>query len=153
MPETVAGVPIHPMVVHVVVVMIPLAALGVAALAVVPRWRDRYGVLVFVAALLGTALVPVATQSGEGLEELVREDEQIERHADLGETMIYGAVALLVVAGALWWIGRAAERGRRTPTAVAMLVAVVALLVAVGVTVQVVLVGHSGADAVWSASP
>jgi uncharacterized membrane protein len=153
MPDTVAGVPIHPMVVHAVVVLIPLAALGVAALAVVPRWRDRYGVLVFTAALVATVLVPVATQSGELLEDLVREDERVERHADLGETMIFGAVSLLVMAIALWWLGRAAERGRSAPTVVSVLVVIVALVVAVGVTVQVVLVGHSGADAVWSASP
>jgi hypothetical protein len=141
------------LVVHAVVVLVPLAALGVVALALVPRWRARYGVLVFVAALLATVLVPLATESGEILEDLVPEDDRIERHAELGETMIIGAGALLVIALVLWWMGRATERGRSLPAAISVVVVVVALLVGVGAAVQVVLVGHSGADAVWSTSP
>ena len=61
MPETLGGIPIHPLVVHAVVVLIPLAALGVMAISVIPRWRGRFGVLVVGAATVATALVPVAT--------------------------------------------------------------------------------------------
>ena len=39
--DTVLGLPLHPLVVHAVVVLLPLVALGVMALAVVPRWRAR----------------------------------------------------------------------------------------------------------------
>ena len=58
----------HPLVVHAVVVLLPLAALGVVALAVRPAWRGRFGVLVVVIAALATAAVPLATDSGESLE-------------------------------------------------------------------------------------
>lgn len=149
MPETIGGIPIHPLVVHAVVVLIPLAALGVAALSVVPRWRGRYGVLVVVAAAISTALLPIATESGEQLEELVGESDQLERHAELGEGMIWGAVPLLVVAVALWWIGRRSDQDRPAPRWLTILVPVVGVVVAVVALVQIVLVGHSGASAVW----
>ena len=112
MPAEVAGVPLHPLVVHAVVVLLPLAATGVLLMAVVPSWRGRYGSLVAVTALVGTALVPVATMSGEELEETVPATDALERHTELGESILAGAVPLLVVAFLLWWIGRRADRDR-----------------------------------------
>jgi uncharacterized membrane protein len=149
MPETVGGIPIHPLVVHAVVVLIPLAALGVIAIAIVPRWRARFGVLVAVAAVIAMALVPVATQSGENLEEAVGESDLLERHAELGDTMLVGAVPLAVVAVVLWWIGRRSEQGHPVPRWLSVLIAVVGVAVALGALVQIVLIGHSGAKAVW----
>ncbi|MEV4388804.1 DUF2231 domain-containing protein, partial [Micromonospora sp. NPDC049580] len=63
MPDTVNGLPLHPLVVHAVVVLLPLAALGVAALAVRPSWRGRYGGLVVLITALATAAIPLATSS------------------------------------------------------------------------------------------
>jgi uncharacterized membrane protein len=153
MPETVGGVPLHPLVVHAVVVLVPLAALGVLAVAVVPKWRPRFGGLVATFAVLGAALVPVATQSGEVLESLLGSDEAIERHSELGETLLYSAVPLAMIAVALWWIGRREERGAPWPRVLVLAVASLGVVVALGVTVQVVLIGHSGADAAWSTDP
>lgn len=149
MPETVGGVPLHPLVVHVVVVLVPLAAMGVLAIALVPSWRARFGSLVVAAAAIGAACVPVATQAGEQLKDSLPETERIERHADLGGTVLYGAVPLLVVAVLLWWIGRRTERGAAVPGWFNVLVTVVAVAVAIAATIQIVLVGHSGATAVW----
>ncbi len=149
MPAEVAGVPLHPLVVHAVVVLLPLAATGVLLMAVVPSWRGRYGSLVAVTALVGTALVPVATMSGEELEETVPATDALERHTELGESILAGAVPLLVVAFLLWWIGRRADRDRDVPRWLTTVVVVLALVVGLGALVQVVLVGHSGAVAVW----
>lgn len=38
---TVFGLPAHPLVVHAVVVLLPLAAVAAIAAALVPRWRQR----------------------------------------------------------------------------------------------------------------
>jgi uncharacterized membrane protein len=149
MPETVGGIPLHPLVVHAVVVLIPLAALGVIATAIVPRWRSRFGILVVGAAAVATAMVPVATQTGELLEERVAETELIEKHAELGEGVLYTAVPLLIVAIALWWLGRRIEQGRPAPRWLSLTVPVVGVAVAIAAIVQMVLVGHSGAEAVW----
>ena len=35
----ITGLPLHPLVVHAAVTLIPLSAVGAVALAVVPRWR------------------------------------------------------------------------------------------------------------------
>ena len=55
MPETIGGIPLHPLVVHAVVVLIPLAALGVIAIALVPKWRSRFGILVVAVTAFATA--------------------------------------------------------------------------------------------------
>lgn len=149
MPETVGGIPIHPLVVHAVVVLIPLAALGVIAVAVVPKWRSRFGVLVVWAAVIAAMMVPVATESGENLEEVVGESDLIEKHAELGDTMLFGAVPLAVVAILLWWLGRRAEQGHPVPRWASFVVGAAGVVVAVLALVQVLLVGHSGAKAVW----
>src|SRR3954447_15803633 len=149
MPDTVGGIPIHPLVVHAVVVLVPLAGLGVGAISLVPKWRGRYGILVMSAAVLAALLVPIATQSGESLEEFAGDSELIDRHAELGNTMLWGAIPLAVVAVVLWWLGRRTERGQSVPRWASMLVGGVGLVVAIAVVVQIVLIGHSGAKAVW----
>ena len=68
LPDTVLGLPLHPLVVHAVVVLVPLVSLGFLVLAVVPRWRGTYGPLLAVIATVAVAAVPVATASGENLE-------------------------------------------------------------------------------------
>ncbi|MBC8092563.1 MAG: hypothetical protein H7Y15_11605, partial [Pseudonocardia sp.] len=41
---TLDGVPLHPLVIHAVVVLLPLAAVGTLAMAVRPVWRRSLGV-------------------------------------------------------------------------------------------------------------
>lgn len=149
MPEAIGGIPIHPLVVHAVVVLIPLSALGVIAISLVPRWRQRYGVLVMGVALVAALLVPVATQSGENLQEVVGETAALERHAELGDTMLYSAVPLAVLAVLLWWLGIRRQRGQPTPRWASVGAGVAGVLVALVALVQIVLIGHSGAEAVW----
>ena len=149
MPETVAGVPIHPLVVHAVVVLIPLSALGLVAIAVVRQWRHRFGGLVACVALLAAALVPVATQSGEALEKILGSNDDIDRHQQLGQTLLFTAFPLAALAVVLWWFGRREERGANNPRGLVTLVAVLSVLLGLAVVVQVVLIGHSGATAAW----
>ncbi len=150
MPETIGGIPLHPLVVHAVVVLIPLAALGVIAIALVPKWRSRFGILVVAVTAFATAMVPIATSTGETLEERVGESELVEEHAELGEAVLYTAVPLLILAVALWWLGWRAQRDAPAPRWLKLLVPIVSVVVAAIAIVQMVLVGHSGAEAVWS---
>jgi hypothetical protein len=149
-PETVGGVPVHPLVVHAVVVLLPLAAVGVIVIAAVPRWRRALGFTVLCVTVVATGLVPVATESGEQLEDSIGGGELVERHSELGETLIYFAVPLLLVAIVLWWSGRRASDQPRSASAMSVVLAVVAMVVGLAAIVQVVRVGHSGAEAVWS---
>ncbi|MFG1765774.1 DUF2231 domain-containing protein [Micromonospora parva] len=154
MPDTVNGLPLHPLVVHAVVVLLPLAAIGVAALAIRPSWRGRYGGLVVLITALATIAVPVASSTGEGLERRVGDPGV---HAQLGDTLIWFALPLLVASVTLVWLHRrtAPPAGKRTGASgkAAVVIAVLALVVAAANLVQVYRVGDSGAKAVWGNAP
>lgn len=138
------GLPVHPLVVHAVVVLLPLAVLGAIGIAVVPRWRQRFGVLVLAVTVAAVVAIPVATQSGEALERRVGDPGA---HAELGDQLIWFALPLLVVVAALVWMDRrAGEPSRRGLT---LVVAVLAVVVGVANLVQVYRIGDSGARAAW----
>jgi hypothetical protein len=147
--DLVNGVPVHPLVVHAIVVLLPLAVLGTVAIALVPRWRTTYGPLVVGTALVATILIPVATSSGEELEHHVGDPGE---HAALGDQLIWFAIPLVVLSALLVWTARRAAAtdavARRSwlPTAVAAL----AVLAGLAAGVQVYRVGDSGARAAWS---
>jgi uncharacterized membrane protein len=143
--DTINGLPIHPLVVHGVVVLLPLSIIGVLALVVRPAWRARYGVLVAACAAVATVLIPVATSSGESFEKRVGNPGQ---HAELGDQLLWFAIPLLVAAVAIVVVDRGIpDKAVRRP--VAGLVSVVAVLAAVAAGVQVYRVGDSGAKAAW----
>jgi len=149
MPDTILGIPLHPLVVHAVVVFVPLAAAGTVAIALVPRWRRPYGWLVVGAATIAFAAVPVATQAGKALRDSLNLGgpvlEKVQRHQDWGERMIYATGALWALLVALMLLDRSGRRG-------GFMVAVTVLaVIAAGVATGVVLVtGHAGSEAVWN---
>lgn len=147
--DLVDGLPLHPLVVHAIVVLLPLTTLGTIAIAVRPRWRQPYGPLVVTAALIVTVLCPVATSSGEQLEQRVGDPG---RHADLGGQLIWFALPLLVLSTALVLLARRAARESGPSGLPARLVTIVAVLAVVAggaAGFQVYRVGESGARAVW----
>ncbi|MGH3360419.1 MAG: DUF2231 domain-containing protein, partial [Nocardioidaceae bacterium] len=163
-PVEVNGLPTHVLIVHVVVVLIPAAALCVVLSAWWPRARRWLGVLTPIAALAGLAVVPVATNAGEWLAERLGETPLIERHEELGKLMLWWAIGLFVVAVVQWawhrWYAGAARSGTDAPagpvrartTVVSVLIGLVATGVAVGATAHVIRVGESGSRAVWEGS-
>ena len=66
------GLPAHPLLVHVPVVMVPLAALGAIAIVVRPRWRRSAGPIVLALAFVGGLGTQLAMMSGEDLQGAVR---------------------------------------------------------------------------------
>ena len=66
--DTVAGLPVHALVVHAVVVLLPLAALATAVWAFRSSDPPRVGYAVVAADAVVTALAFVARFSGEALE-------------------------------------------------------------------------------------
>jgi uncharacterized membrane protein len=150
--DLVNGLPVHPLVVHGVVVLLPLACFGTIAIVVRPTWRERYGVLVVACAAVATLLVPVATSSGEALKKRIGDPGA---HADLGGTLLWFAIPVLVLTAALVWIDRPRRTGHHSggldAPRVVQAVAALALVAAVAASVQVYRVGDSGARAAWGA--
>ena len=146
--DTVMGLPVHALVVHGVVVLVPLAAAGLVAIAVRPAWRRPYAPLVAALATIGLALVPVATNSGEKLEERINAGgvvaDQIEKHQEMAERVLWPTVAMWLLAIALLVMDR---RGRTGPQMT--VVAVLSVVAAVGAATLVALAGHLGSTAVW----
>ncbi|MFT4262647.1 MAG: hypothetical protein QM572_04650 [Nocardioides sp.] len=138
--DSIDGIPLHPLVVHAVVVLLPLAVLGTVAVVVVPPWRRRFGWLLVGCTAVATVLIPVATQSGEALEKWVGDPGE---HAKLGEQLIWFALPLLVLDVLLVVLS---GRGHRVLTG---FVAVLALAASVAAGVQVYRVGDSGARSAW----
>lgn len=161
--NTVFGVPTHPLIVHAVVVLVPLAALGAIVMVVAPKLRDHYGYLVAACAALDVVLVPLATGSGESLESsLVSarggvEDPLLAKHVHMGEqllpfviVMAVGAVVAVVIHH--FAIRRAQDAPRPSWSApwITQVALVLALVGSVGALVQTARIGHSGAKAAWS---
>ena len=143
--DTIAGLPLHPLVVHAVVVLLPLMALVTIAVALRPAWRSvAPWVVVADAAVLVCAFV--AKETGEKfqgrLSRLRGGAVVAKEHADQGALLPYFALALLVAGVVVWF-----ARRRSGLTAVSVVLAVVTGLAAIGWTV---VVGHSGAVDVWS---
>ena len=147
--DTIFGLPVHALVLHVVVVLVPLAAAGVVAIAAVPRWRARFGVLVIAIATAGLAAVPVATRSGGKLEHRLGASgvvaKQINHHQLWGQRVIWPTLAMWLLVVVLVLMDRQGRQG----TAVKV-VAGLAVLAAVAAAAAVTITGHLGSTAVWS---
>ncbi len=156
----VAGVPAHPLLVHAVVVLLPLAALGAVAVAVRPAWSRPYGPLVAAAALGGAVSATLARTTGLQLESAIGVTPEfapvVDAHEQLGTWVLwvswpFAALAVATVVLALRTT-RAEGGGGGTATATrttTRLLGAVTAAVGVAVVVLVVLAGHSGAAAVW----
>lgn len=150
--DLINGIPLHPLVVHAIVVLLPLATVGTIAIAVRSSWRMRFGPLVVASAALSTTLIPVATSSGEALERRVGDPGQ---HAALGDQLIFFAVPLLVLSAMLVVLEWRRERAG-TPASwrtLTRVVATLAIVAALASAVQVYRVGDSGARAAWGDVP
>jgi len=143
------GLPTHPLLVHVIVVLTPLTAVLAIACALWPAARRRFIWLLLPFALIVLVLTPITTNAGEWLEDQFGEVAAIETHADLGETMIYFALALTLVAAAVTAVHYFEQRAKPLKPAVVWAIAAVTIVVAIATCVQVYRIGDSGARAVW----
>lgn len=150
--DTIAGLPLHPLVVHATEVIVPAAAVTVLLAVLWPRFRRWARFVPLGLSVIALVLVPISTESGESLEHRVGENNLIETHSNLAEGLLPWVIGLVVVAAALlvWnWNDRKEGSTPRDPRWVPAVLAVAGVLVAGGTTVQAIRVGHSGATAVW----
>ncbi|MFY0407759.1 DUF2231 domain-containing protein [Solicola sp. PLA-1-18] len=140
------GLPLHPLVVHAVVVLLPLTIIGAVVVALRPAWRQTYGWLVVALGVVGTALIPVATSSGEALEKRVGDPGE---HAELGDQLLWFALPMVVLLVVMLLLDRAGSARKAITTGVAVL----AVVASVAAGVQVYRVGDSGARAAWGDTP
>ncbi len=143
--DTVGGLPVHVLVVHFAVVLLPIACLALLAEAVRPSWRRRYGLVTFVGLTAGVGAAVVSKLSGE----------QLATHVGLPATHAAWANVTVTVSALLWlvsgihlWLTRPRKdvSPQRWSTRIAGWATTVLALATLGATL---VVGHSGAQAAW----
>lgn len=145
LPEQVWGLPLHPLVIHAVVVLVPLVAVGAVLMVLRPRFSTRFGVMVVIGGLLAAIASFVAKESGESL---ARSRPVSGDHVQAGDIVPVPVALLAVTLLVFWLFDRGIPGNRRRPlwlTGLGILVIVVALVS----TVLVVRAGHTGALSVW----
>ena len=153
----IAGLPMHPLVIHAAVLLTPLAVLSAVVFAVVPKWRylSRWPTALLTLGAFGAIWVsrlsgPWLVDSRPELGALVRTHE--ERGEQLSLIMTAFTVLVLVAVWALAGVsGFASGVGTRESRIVVLdrVLPAVVVLVALLVLVWLVLTGDSGARAVW----
>jgi hypothetical protein len=140
--DTVLGLPVHVLVVHGVVVLLPLMAVVTLAWAFWPGAHRLVGVAVVVANAGVMAMTYVAKESGEAHQE--RLGGQIaQEHAEIADALPFFAMALLF---ASVLVQALRSRDIRVPQRLPGVLTAVVALVAVVWTVRA---GHSGSESVW----
>lgn len=142
--DIIAGLPLHPLLVHLAVVLLPVMAVVTPLVVARPAWRPALR-WVAVADLVTFVAVFATAQAGETLQSRLTQvagQSVAEDHGELGEKLAPIALLLFLVAlGAMFAV-------RRGGVLVPMSIVVAGLvgLLGVGMTVAV---GHSGATASW----
>ncbi len=145
--DTLFGLPVHVLVVHAVVVLLPLASLGAVLVSLLPRFSRRFAVLVVVLAWCAVPAAFVAKGSGEQFAERVGLPQP---HAQLGDVLPIFALAFALAILVFWLFDRGIPGNRTRPWWLKCL-AIAVMLIAVATTWWTIRVGHSGAEASWSA--
>ncbi len=151
--DTVGGLPTHPLVVHLAVVMLPLATIALMAILAVPAWRASHGWLTMAGLTVGTGGAFLAAQTGEALAQQLGLPQD---HAKWGDLLEKAALGLFIVA-IIWFVLQRRDAARTAGTARRVLgppaqatAAVLSIIMAAVVLALTVVVGHSGATAVWA---
>jgi glycine/D-amino acid oxidase-like deaminating enzyme len=167
--DTLFGLPAHPLLVHIPIVLLPLAAIGVVVMLIRPAWHRRYRWVVLGMGIAGALGATLAAQAGEELENRIVAVEgreaaaSWEHHANLGETARNFALlfmfVLIVFVFVPWWLERRASRSasliesaaaaNRNMRVLTIAVSALVVLAAVGTVVTIVQAGHTGSESVW----
>jgi hypothetical protein len=153
------GLPLHPLVVHAVVVFVPLAALSAIPFAVVPRWRWLLRWPTLLLALASVVLVRVAVVTGISLKNQRHFAgplaDRIATHQTWGHRLEWAVWVFAAVAVFAVWVlphvtplvGRR-DRVSPRPSLVTLATALLPVAAAV-VLVLAAITGDAGARAVW----
>ncbi len=114
MPETVFGLPLHPLVVHGAAVLVPLTALLAVIIAVSQEKRMRWGVLTWLMATAALGATVVAKLSGENLKECLY-PEVMPLH-DRSACRLRGVVGLVRARALAGGLSSATDRPRPSPS-------------------------------------
>lgn len=141
--DAILGLPMHPLVVHGAVVLIPLAAILAIVAVARPTWKQGPVVAASTSAV-GAVFGFLAKESGEALASRVGIGEV---HEEAGELAAQISIALVIATVALVWVRRLPRRSRFGW--MTRVVSVGVLAVSLGAMWGTYQAGHSGAKTTW----
>lgn len=133
------GLPVHVLVNHFVIVLLPLFSLAFILVVIFKKFRANYSLITIIGLALALISAFQAKQSGEALSLRVGYPET---HAWWGERLVIISALLFVIA--LVWF-----RLKNKNSFLSKLLSYVGILIAVAAIVITALAGHSGASASW----
>jgi magnesium-transporting ATPase (P-type) len=153
MPQEINGLPLHALIVHAAVVLVPLAAIAAGLFAVVPNWRFVLRWPVLVSAIVSFVTLYITKLSGQNLKNQRFASatgvlkERIAAHQQRANTLFLISIGfVVVVVGGVWLLGFARSK---LPTAAQWAVSLVVVGFSVATLVWVVLTGEAGARTIW----
>ena len=153
MPESLFGLPVHPLLAHAAVVLVPLAAVMTILVAVDPQRRSRFGILTWLLAALAAVAAFASRASGPGLGDALYPTavpDKVIQHESVGQTAPWFALALFGGITALLLLDSDAKRRRGSGSALLpSILVVVVVLVAMVAAMQMLWAGWTGTAAHW----
>jgi uncharacterized membrane protein len=138
------GLPLHPLVVHAAVVLLPLSALGLMFMATSVKRSKQYGGAVVLLSGVAAASAFLAMASGRDLAASLGYGPG-QQHFDLGGWMPWVGLALFGTALLLWL----ADKKPAKRSGLGKVVALLSFVVAIGTIALTVWTGHLGASLTW----
>ena len=157
------GLPAHPLIIHVPVVLIPLSILGALTCVSRPQWFDRYGILLCLISIVGMSSIFLAMNAGSALQGILHLTGQ-PAHLISEHSQAAGILAVVFVAfTAILILTFSAERisGHMGPTGLVVAdrllgtdrtritLRIMLVVLALASAYMVFRVGDLGAKAVW----
>ena len=143
--DLILSLPVHPLVVHSAVVLVPIVALSALVMSYLPSFSRRYGKLVIALAVIAQLTLFIAKASGESFAERI--GKEVERHQNFGDLAPWVTLPMLILLFIRWRMDR--EGATVGSPLIRRLVSLGLILAAIAALVIIFLTGHSGAESVW----
>jgi len=151
------GLPIHPLIVHAVVVLVPLSALMAIAFAVRPTWRHVLRWPLAVGGVISGVTAFVAAESGEELQRRVTQVrasttdfDLLAEHVEWGDRAKLLCLVFMALCLASAWFVRPPDEDEPRRRTLEIPLVILLVVSALSVIITVALAGHAGAQVTWA---
>ncbi|MGV0627160.1 hypothetical protein [Mycolicibacter minnesotensis] len=149
--STIAGLPAHMVLLHVVVSLVPLTAVLMIVCAVWPAARRRLVWLVATMSAVALVVTPLTVAAGQWLADTGKfaESPELDAHMDAGEYGLYMALGLALAAALLAGLHVALARGRKVGPLLRLGIVSAVIALSGGSLLAIHTIGSTGTEAAW----
>lgn len=149
--STIAGLPAHVVLLHVVVSLVPVTAVLLVVCALWPAARRRLVWLLVAFSAVTLLVTPLTVTAGEWLADTGKfaPSPKLDAHMAAGEYGLYMALGLAAAAVLLAGLHLALSRGRRVSALLRLGIVTVVIALAGGSMLAIHTIGSTGTEAAW----